>query len=151
MAAGKPLLLVADASSEIGRVIEENRIGWIVPPNQPDVLAQRIDDLCRAGDWEKIGGRARKVVEEWFSEQVILSRYSRYFQGLLEESEGQESSVVTTRWRRMVAYLVRGETPNTRSGGSPPGYRAAGSRRPVLSHPEARSFVVPDRRVERNP
>ncbi len=96
MAAGKPLLLVADPDSEIGRVIQEDRVGWIVPPNQPEVLAQRIDDICRARDLDKIGGRAREVVAQRFSEQVILSRYSCYFQGLLEESGGREPSVTTT-------------------------------------------------------
>lgn len=96
MAAGKPLLLVADPDSEIGRVIRENGVGWIVPPNQPQVLAQRIDDICRARDLEEMGGRAREVVEQRFSEQVILSHYCHYFQGLLEESRGREAPVEAT-------------------------------------------------------
>ncbi len=82
MAAGKPLLLVADSESEIGRVIRESRIGWIVPPNCPDVLAQRIDEICQRADLDQMGAQARKVVERHFSEQVILARYSHYFQEL---------------------------------------------------------------------
>jgi glycosyltransferase involved in cell wall biosynthesis len=93
MAAGKPLLLVADSESEIGRVIRESEIGWIVPPNRPDVLAERIDEICRTGDLDKIGHRAREVVEQHFSEQVILARYSDYFQELSGQSVAQKSRV----------------------------------------------------------
>jgi glycosyltransferase involved in cell wall biosynthesis len=82
MAAAKPLLLVADPKSEIGRVIQEGGIGWIVPPNCPETLARRIDSICQQRDLDKIGHRAREVVEQHFSEQVVLSSYARYFKGL---------------------------------------------------------------------
>ncbi len=96
MAAGKPLLLVADPDSEIGRVIRESRVGWIVPPNQPELLARRIDDICRAKDLDEIGGRAREVVERRFSEQVILARYRRYFQELSGQFVAQSSPAEAT-------------------------------------------------------
>jgi glycosyltransferase involved in cell wall biosynthesis len=82
MAAGKPLLLVADVDSEIGRVVGEHHVGWTVPPNQPEMLAQKIDDICRTSNLDEMGGRAREVIERHFSEQVILSCYARYFRGL---------------------------------------------------------------------
>jgi len=83
MAAGKPLLLVADEKSEIGRVIREERIGWIVPPNRPDALAQKIDQICSMQDLEGMGCRARRVAERRFSEQVVLSQYSDYFRQVI--------------------------------------------------------------------
>jgi glycosyltransferase involved in cell wall biosynthesis len=82
MAAGKPLFLVADSNSEIGRVIGENGVGWIVPPDQPEMLAEKIDEICQMGDLDKVGRRAREVVERHFSEQAVLSRYSHYFREL---------------------------------------------------------------------
>ncbi len=96
MAAGKPLLLVADPDSEIGRVIRENKVGWIVPPNQPEVLAQKINDICRARDLDEIGRRAREVAERRFSEQVILARYWRYFQELSGRFAAQKSRAEVT-------------------------------------------------------
>jgi glycosyltransferase involved in cell wall biosynthesis len=93
MAAGRPLLLVADPNSEIGRVIQESGIGWIVPPNQPKMLAERIDEICQEGDLDKVGRRAREVVERYFSEQVILSRYSHYFRELSGQAVAQKSHV----------------------------------------------------------
>jgi glycosyltransferase involved in cell wall biosynthesis len=93
MAAGKPLLLVAEPNSEMGRVIRENGVGWIVPPDQPEMLAEKIDEICRAGDVEQIGRRARGVVERQFSEQAILSRYSEYFRALSDGVAAKGSRV----------------------------------------------------------
>lgn len=83
MAAGKPLLLVADEESEIGRVVREERIGWVVPPNRPEALARKIDEICSMQDLTGMGRRARQVAERRFSEQVVLSRYSDYFKHVL--------------------------------------------------------------------
>jgi glycosyltransferase involved in cell wall biosynthesis len=96
MAAGKPLLLVADSDSEIGRVIRENGVGWIVPPNQPEMLAERIDKICQADGLDKMGRLAREVVERRFSEEIILARYSRYFQKLSGQLVAQKSRVGAT-------------------------------------------------------
>ena len=86
MAAGKPLLLIADRESEIGRVIQEEDIGWIVPPSMPEALARKIDEICSMSSLEGIGRRARTVVECRFSEEVVLSRYAEYFRGLLGQN-----------------------------------------------------------------
>ncbi len=83
MAAGKSLLLVADSESEIGRVVLEEKIGWVMPPNAPDALARKIDQICTMHELGEIGKRARSVAERRFSERVILSRYSDYFKRLL--------------------------------------------------------------------
>jgi glycosyltransferase involved in cell wall biosynthesis len=93
MAAGKPLLLVADPDSEIGRVIRESGVGWIVPPNQPDRLAEKIDEICHVRDLDKVGRRAREVVERHFSEQVILAQYSHYFRELFGRAVAQKRHV----------------------------------------------------------
>jgi glycosyltransferase involved in cell wall biosynthesis len=42
LAAGKPILAIVDAGSEVARVIEEEQVGWIVPPNDPEALAATI-------------------------------------------------------------------------------------------------------------
>lgn len=96
MAAGKPLLLVADSDSEIGRVIKENGVGWISPPNQPEMLAQKIDEICQGDNLEKIGRRARTVVERHFSEQAVLARYSHYFEELSGQRVAEKARVNAT-------------------------------------------------------
>jgi glycosyltransferase involved in cell wall biosynthesis len=83
MAAGKPLLLVAHPESEIGRVVKEERIGWIVPPNDPEALARKVDEVCSSTGLPAMGARAREVAQYRFSEQAVLSQYSDWFLKLL--------------------------------------------------------------------
>lgn len=77
IAAGKPLLLIADKRSEIGRIIEEFDIGWIVPPNNPEVLAEALDTIHKIDPNELLqrGHNARKVAELFFCEKRILPQY----------------------------------------------------------------------------
>ena len=94
MAAGKPLLLVADAKSEIGRVIFEEDIGWVVPPNRPVELAAKIDEICALDILAERGRRARKVAERRFSEQVVLSQYADYFRSLVDRKDDRGQTEV---------------------------------------------------------
>ncbi len=36
LAAGKPVLALTEKGSEVARVIEDERVGWYVPPGKPD-------------------------------------------------------------------------------------------------------------------
>lgn len=77
MAAGKPLLLIADPGSEIERVIEERKIGWHVPPEDPDALAdvmRKIQSLSPE-ELSSCGERSRRTALECFSEEIVLKRY----------------------------------------------------------------------------
>ena len=42
LAAAKPVLTVADASSELAKAVEAGKFGFNVPPSRPDLLAARI-------------------------------------------------------------------------------------------------------------
>ena len=44
LAAGKPILAVADADSELARVVREEQIGWVIEPDDPAGLARAIRD-----------------------------------------------------------------------------------------------------------
>jgi len=77
MAAGKPLLLIADEHSEIARVIAENKIGWVVPPNNPKALANTLNDIQKLSQEElqRLGENARKTAESLYSEEKVLPQY----------------------------------------------------------------------------
>ena len=107
MAAGKPLLLVADAESEIGRVIFEEDIGWVVPPNRPDELAAKIDEICALDVIAERGRRARKVAERRFSEEVVLSQYADYFRTLADQNQDQGQPSVSPGRRSVDDVPVR--------------------------------------------
>jgi glycosyltransferase involved in cell wall biosynthesis len=76
MAAGKPILAVADAESELALVIEEENIGWVVPANRPEDLAKAIRNaLFSRGDLKAMGMRARCAAEQKYSIGVVAERY----------------------------------------------------------------------------
>ena len=64
MAAGKPIIAAADSDSELALVIQEEHIGWVVPPDQPDRIVEAILEAQAHPDRiTKMGLHARKVVE----------------------------------------------------------------------------------------
>ncbi|MEX0602434.1 MAG: glycosyltransferase family 4 protein [Bacteroidota bacterium] len=84
LAAGKPILGIADRESELGKLIDEERIGWVVDPSSAGSLASLLVRL--AGEKKRImemGKRARRVAER-FSEQNTLDSYRALFRGTSE-------------------------------------------------------------------
>ena len=79
MAAGKPLLLIADERSEIARVIKEYKIGWVVPPNNPEALVKCLNEIKKTPQTEltEFGIRARRTAENVFSERIVLPEFVR--------------------------------------------------------------------------
>jgi len=80
MAVGKPILAIGDPDSEVALVINEERVGWLVPPNQPDQIVRII---LEARDNPKIltemGARARLAAEKRYSFDLALNRYLEIF------------------------------------------------------------------------
>ena len=83
MAASKPLLLIADDHSEIARVIKDNRIGWIVQPNDPEALKNALEDIQKIPQEElrQLGRKARETAESLYSEGMILPLYVKVICG----------------------------------------------------------------------
>lgn len=76
LAAGRPLLAIVERGSEIARLVEEEDIGWVVPPGEPEVLAWRVQLLAdhRAAVLAA-GRRARAAAEGTYSLQSVLNSY----------------------------------------------------------------------------
>lgn len=76
MAVGKPILAIGEPNSELAFVIGEERIGWLVPPGQPNQLVQTI---LQARDnpvlLSEMGKRGRVAVEAKYSSELVISRY----------------------------------------------------------------------------
>lgn len=50
LAVGKPILALTEQNSEIAKVVEEDRVGWIVSPNEPDALYRTIQRIASETD-----------------------------------------------------------------------------------------------------
>jgi glycosyltransferase involved in cell wall biosynthesis len=78
LAAGRPVVVAADADSETAQLVNEVGCGVVVPPNDP----QRVADVLRDAhggrlDLEAMGSRGRDWVAREGDRQVALERYRR--------------------------------------------------------------------------
>jgi colanic acid biosynthesis glycosyl transferase WcaI len=76
LAAGRPILAAVDEDSETAAIVRSAGCGLVVPPDDPDAVAQTIRDL-EAGehDLDEMGRRGRAYVEAHASRVVSLGRY----------------------------------------------------------------------------
>jgi glycosyltransferase involved in cell wall biosynthesis len=76
MAAGKPIIAVADPDSELAQVVAEEGIGWVVPPNQPDKIAGAIREARADPDLlAEMGRRARAAAEQKYRLDQVIDSY----------------------------------------------------------------------------
>jgi len=76
MAAGKPILAIADADSELATVVQEENIGWVVAPGDIDSLISVINeaksDINRLNE---MGERARSAVKKKYTLGRVINSY----------------------------------------------------------------------------
>lgn len=83
MAAGKPIIAMADECSELARVIKEEKIGWIVSPGDIEGLIRTIElaaadsDLCL-----QMGSRAAAVAQTKYNFDRAGEAYKQLFREL---------------------------------------------------------------------
>jgi glycosyltransferase involved in cell wall biosynthesis len=76
MAAGKPIIAVTREDSEVALLVQEENIGWVVPPIDPHHLAQAI--RAAGSDAERLqqmGARAYAAAIGKFSREKIIDEY----------------------------------------------------------------------------
>lgn len=84
LAAGKPILAVIEEDSEVATVVEEEQVGWVVSPGNPQGLAEAILAAKAAtGERASMGQRARAVAESKYSPEAVIGRFRRLFADLL--------------------------------------------------------------------
>lgn len=77
MAAGRPIVAVADDESELARVIREEDIGWVVAPRDVDGLVSTLREARAAPErLRAMGARARTAALERYRFEHMLPRYA---------------------------------------------------------------------------
>jgi glycosyltransferase involved in cell wall biosynthesis len=83
MAAGKPIIAVTREDSEVSLLVQEENIGWVVPPVDADNLAQAILDAASDSVMlGQMGIRAHAAAKNSFSREKILNQYRGLISGL---------------------------------------------------------------------
>jgi len=79
LAAGKPILALTDEHSEVAMVIEEDRVGWFVPPHRPEKLLEAIYKIYdERSSIEEMGIRARRSALEKYSVEVAIEKFRKF-------------------------------------------------------------------------
>ena len=77
LAAGRPVIIAADATSETVQLVERVQCGVVVPPARPEQLALAIRDAHDGTfDLEEMGRRSREFVVAEADRSVAYRRYS---------------------------------------------------------------------------
>jgi glycosyltransferase involved in cell wall biosynthesis len=76
LAVGKPILALTEAGSELALVVEEDRVGWAVEPNQPEKLLEMILAVFeKREEFEEMRKRAHNAALQKYSLNTALERY----------------------------------------------------------------------------
>lgn len=76
MASGKPMIALTEQNSEVARVIEEEQVGWTVPPGSPYELLALIRHVVEnRSDLPAMGKRARLAAETKYSLKTAVEKY----------------------------------------------------------------------------
>lgn len=81
LAAGKPILALTDNESEVIKVIEEDQVGWFVPPHDAEKLTAMIYRIY--SEREKIpamGARARRAALDKYSVTAAIKKFNKAFE-----------------------------------------------------------------------
>lgn len=90
LAAGRPVLVSADAESETVRLVEEAGCGLVLPPGRPELVAGVIRDVVEGRvSLEGMGERGREWVEREADRSVAFGRYRELVAGLASPSSSR--------------------------------------------------------------
>jgi colanic acid biosynthesis glycosyl transferase WcaI len=76
MLASRPVIAAALPNSELAKMIESSQVGWVVEPDRPDLLADRIREVIRINSAElaRKGRQGRKYALSNLTREVCLPR-----------------------------------------------------------------------------
>lgn len=84
MAAGKPLIAIADNESELAQVIQEEGIGWLVSPQDDDQLVKLLTQIMNDSELcNDMGHKAAQAVLCKYQLKHAVSKYQSLFRELI--------------------------------------------------------------------
>lgn len=84
MAAGKPLIAIADNESELAQVIQEEGVGWLVSPQDDDQLVKLLTQIMNDSELcNDMGHKAAQAVLCKYQLKHAVSKYQSLFRELI--------------------------------------------------------------------
>ena len=86
MAMGKPI--VATRVGGIPEVVQEGQTGYLVNPEDPGAIAEKVIFLLRDREMrQKMGRQGRHFVETYYDNRLMVSRLEELYENLMENRE----------------------------------------------------------------
>jgi len=83
LAAGKQILAIGEPDSELAYILSEEKVGWLVPPNEPDQVVEIILQAHKDPDFTaEMGRRGRTAVERKYSSGYVINKYHELIRDL---------------------------------------------------------------------
>lgn len=76
LAVGKPILALAENDSELARVVNEEKIGWVVPPEEPEKLLQAVRQIRQ--DYDKLPAMENRSRNSAIKKYTLESAIEKY-------------------------------------------------------------------------
>ena len=84
LAAGKPIIAMADEGSELALVVREEQVGWVIPPADVDALVRTIHEAkARFEQLDAMGKRGREAVERRYRLDHVIRDWTELVRGLM--------------------------------------------------------------------
>ena len=81
LAAGKPILAITEKNSELDQVVEEDKVGWSVAPQNPEILLETILEIYENREsLGEMGTRARNSAIKKYSLKDAVLKYKKEIQ-----------------------------------------------------------------------
>ncbi|CAN5654280.1 N/A [soil metagenome] len=91
MAAGRGLIVAADAGAEVATMVREHALGWVVPPQDAKELADAVEDATRQREeLRAMGSRAAGVAASEYAFDRVIQKYAAVIEGVWSQSHNQE-------------------------------------------------------------
>lgn len=93
LAAGKPILAVADADSELALVVQEEHVGWLVQPASPEKTAQAIlEAFSNPALLSEMSKRARASVLKGYTQLQVMEKFDEMLESVASSGDHDSRS-----------------------------------------------------------
>jgi glycosyltransferase involved in cell wall biosynthesis len=87
LAAGNPVLAVADPSSELAQVVAEEQMGWVVEPGDIPAMQQAIQGAMKNREaLEQMRLNARNALEQKYTRETVLDQWETLIRDQLHKT-----------------------------------------------------------------
>ena len=86
LAAGRPVLAIADQRTDLCRTVASESLGWTCKPGDVQGIVRCVSEACaRAEECERIGRHAREIAIMKYDRQVVIKQFKEMLDDVCEQ------------------------------------------------------------------